>query len=898
MKKNEAKCSILAGLKKSIGGGNLCYLITYSLVFAVTAIFVYSAFWLNDKSFVWIGDGVEQHVMAMAYIGRWGREVLHNLFVNHSLVVPVWDFSMGQGMDVITTLQYYGLGDPLVMLSVFVPEEHVEVLYNVLVVARVYLAGLFFVCFCLHMKKKGLGVIAGAIAYAFCGYSLYAGVRHPFFLTPMVFLPLLLLGSEKILKRENPAVFILSMGLTVISNYYFAYMECVAVIIYVVIRYFSIFGIQNVRELPRYVMRFVIAGLTGIALAATLFLPVVNVFLTNIRANANNVVPLLYSREFYERYFISFMGGHAIGGWTSLAFVPVSVMSIGLLVARKKQYTWLKAFTGVLLIMQMFPFFGHLMNGFSYVSNRWSWSFAFAVSYIIVEMWPDLMTLNLQERRLLAGGFGGYVFLCYLLSANKTNSVLTQWVLFGFGLLLLCTDILGKNEKSIRQWGTLGLCLASVILSADSIFVGDGYIEDFAESGQAYSMITDTASANAEDFIEMEPFGRYTLHNGYNNESILSETYGVSTYWSLIGNHVAQYRREMEIPDTHGYKWHSFDKRPFLDALNNVRYQVYRSGDESMNIEYGYGKCVDLPMFSLYENSNFLPIGYTYGDVLTKEEYEWLTAEQRQEAMLQNVLLEKETRHTYPADNYETTSWEVNYTIQTDLEKDDCVVNDNEILVKNKGGKINILFDPQADCEIYLNFKGLQVDPAGSYSMVNIGVNDGIGQSAILHRLSNNQFYTGAHDYLINMGYLEEERNTLTVTFQEPGVYSFENLRVVCQSMEDLFSYVMARSEESIETIEMGINSMSGCITVSNNKILCLAVPYSTGWRAYVDGEETPVLRANVWSMAVELEPGEHQIEFRYQTPWMRQGMYLTLAGVLIFVIIEYGFFKKKWYVK
>ena len=130
------------------------------------------------------------------------------------------------------------------------------------------------------------------------------------------------------------------------------------------------------------------------------------------------------------------------------------------------------------------------------------------------------------------------------------------------------------------------------------------------------------------------------------------------------------------------------------------------------------------------------------------------------------------------------------------------------------------------------------------------------------------------------------------------GIYSFDDLRVVCQSVNELPRYVTERCEESVETIELDTNSMSMKIDVADNKILCLAVPYSDGWRAYVDGKETPILRANVWCMAVELEPGNHSIVFNYHTPWLSVGKYTSLISFLIFVVLEYGYLKKKWYVK
>jgi uncharacterized membrane protein YfhO len=39
----------------------------------------------------------------------------------------------------------------------------------------------------------------------------------------------------------------------------------------------------------------------------------------------------------------------------------------------------------------------------------------------------------------------------------------------------------------------------------------------------------------------------------------------------------------------------------------------------------------------------------------------------------------------------------------------------------------------------------------------------------------------------------------------------------------------------------------------------------ASGWRAWVDGHEAPILRANSLFRAVQLPPGDHEIELRYE---------------------------------
>ncbi|HEX9444832.1 MAG TPA: YfhO family protein [Candidatus Binatia bacterium] len=67
--------------------------------------------------------------------------------------------------------------------------------------------------------------------------------------------------------------------------------------------------------------------------------------------------------------------------------------------------------------------------------------------------------------------------------------------------------------------------------------------------------------------------------------------------------------------------------------------------------------------------------------------------------------------------------------------------------------------------------------------------------------------------------------------------------------------------------------------------ILVLADSFYPGWRAYVDGREEEILRANLFFRGVAVQPGRHRVEFRYEPASFLIGLIvsmLTLGGVVI----------------
>jgi uncharacterized membrane protein YfhO len=57
---------------------------------------------------------------------------------------------------------------------------------------------------------------------------------------------------------------------------------------------------------------------------------------------------------------------------------------------------------------------------------------------------------------------------------------------------------------------------------------------------------------------------------------------------------------------------------------------------------------------------------------------------------------------------------------------------------------------------------------------------------------------------------------------------------------------------------------------------------YYPGWRAYVDGRETKIYRANLAFRAVEVPKGRHIVVFRYVPLTFYCGLGLTLLGIAL----------------
>ncbi|MEI6647315.1 MAG: YfhO family protein [bacterium] len=75
--------------------------------------------------------------------------------------------------------------------------------------------------------------------------------------------------------------------------------------------------------------------------------------------------------------------------------------------------------------------------------------------------------------------------------------------------------------------------------------------------------------------------------------------------------------------------------------------------------------------------------------------------------------------------------------------------------------------------------------------------------------------------------------------------------------------------------------------------LLVLADTYYPGWKATINGMETPILRVNLMHRGVLVPPGKQTITFRYQSWTVRWGIILSLTGFLVLVALICYFFSK-----
>lgn len=869
------------------------YFIAYTLLFSIVMVFVFGIFAYYKKDMIWKEDGLKQHYISLAYFGKWGREIITNIFVRHTFQIPLWDFHLGYGSDILTTLHYYVIGDPLNLLSIFVPQAYTEDLYQALIVIRMYLAGIGFSCYCMEMRKGRMAALAGSLNYVFCSYMMFGLYRHPFFINPMILLPFLLIGAERIFRKEKEVFFSLMVCAAAVSNFYFFYTLVFAVCFYVFVRFYTLEGSHSLRRLCSVVFRFAGYACVGVCMAAFLLLPVILQFLGTSRMDAVQVHPALYPAAWYQKLPFQFLLPDKLGEWTNLGFTAPALFAVFVLFGKRKRHTALKVSFLVMTGMLCIPWFGRALNGFSYVSNRWDYIYAGLISWILVTVWEEFGELK-QRDGIITAVFCG-IYLLY--TVTKANRELKLWVfgIFAFTVLsayaISCFD---RKNGRFRRISAVMFCTVFVHIGINWVIlltgIGNGRIGQFVDAGTAFCRTTTSAPYAVSAFSneEKEFFRFETDETTMKNTSALAGVNGIQYFWSLENRDISDYLRGMKLNRFRSFNYSNLDCRTFLGALAGVKYFVQRKSDVlPFGYEFKDTVVIGNRGYNIYENQYALPLGYTYNVRIPNKVWQNMDPFERQEALMQGILLEEGAedipglQERVPLSSSQT----LDYTVTCD---DGAVrLKDGSFDIRKKGAAVRLSFEGKENCETYLYLRGVDSDAESlKRDLMMFEISSDVSHNQMYYHTPYHKHNDGQRDFVIHLGYHKEAQSSVTIKFSGKGSYRFDEMKVVCQPMDEYPKQAAALRECRMENEQIGTNHISGTIDLPKDQVLCLSVPYSRGWRAKVDGKEAALLKANVMYMALPLTAGEHTIELSYRTPGLYAGVGISLAGIVLFVFL------------
>ena len=886
--------------------------LTYTILFAILCMIVFYPFFTNHLSLIWGRsgeDGTSQHLASLLYYGDYIRTFFSNL-IHGNFQFPMWNNSIGFGSDILTTLNYYAIGDPLNIVYVFANKANASYLYTFMTLFRAYLVGISFIIFGCYFKKNPYGILIGSFTYIFSGVFLNYAIRHPFFLNPMIYLPLLIVGVEKIYRKEKPYLFTIMVAISAMSNFYFFYMLTAVAVIYALIR----FPVYKEAGFFKTLGRFAGWYILGLGLSMILLLPVIIAFMGNARSSSgvNYFSIFLYQRKYYQSLILQSIGFHLPGRGTSLNFIALAYCGgIVLLLKKSKERFPYKASLILGVVFTLFPIFAYVLHAFSYPMNRWHFAFAFIIGAVLMEVYEDLLNLTLLQKIGIVLGIIFY-YMAYKRYAEGALDVKYAAII----LILTAVVLFVVNEIPFMSKFHLNHLLLLGLTCFSVSFAGFGHystrlstvIDSYVSFDEAYDLLGEQEdslfrSAN----IKVNQLDRVdAMNEPIPNWGIIRNIPTTSNYYSITDKNVSDSLENLGLNQyQYKFKFKKLDMREGLLNLYHTKYIIINKLNGA-KIPNGYKLIKSDDTHSLYENKNIVPFGYTYNTYVTEKDFEKANAVQREQTMTQNAVI-SDTSDIASASLQKSS-------IANDLTTHDISTNFYYHKTKKKGKLVQIkvpkeYFNDQ--CYIYLQNVHMIPSNSGRNHILYTGKNNtrfrvGIaGHTSTIFNAEEDSIYEiGNRNYLleVNTNNIKKDQKyvTLSIIMSRSATYKIGKISVVqINSKKQAAALNALKNNPHLTDISYdGANHFSGNIKTTDDRILCIPFAYSKGWKATDNGKSVKVIKVNGMFCGIVLKSGTHNIKLNYTTPGLKIGACISLISLIILIVIsrsrKLSIYKKK----
>lgn len=872
------------------------YYISLALAFGAAFFATYLQFFINGKALIWSWDGIVQHYPNIVYFRKWFADAISAVLNGQE--IPLWDLSIGLGQDFLNSVAFR----PLSFLALLFPQDQLELFFWV----RHTLSLLFGVCaFSVLIKtltgRYTIAGIIGSLCFVFCGISMAYLTRHAIFAELLFYLPLFLLGIERFLKDATPYLLVVVTALCGASYFYNLFTVCITGVIYAVIRLKSYyagegslfgFGLKSFMRCSGWI-------LLGMGIASFSLLP--NLFLALSSGRSGAMTPaFLYDLKYYYRLLLSPISSEQFGTYGYIGVPSVALIAVLALfsVRNRREIGQLRIALIVMLATQCLPLFAKLMNGFAGMTNRYSLALGLVAGITVAVVLPVLMSgsyikCNVKLSVLIA------LILLYVGFIEVARIFSNDGRFVRVGCLVICAALLfyrTNTKQSLLGLLVLVVSIVEIGIQAYCFFSPScgGIVSEYIDAGTAADVV-DLSSARLlrqteyddASVTRCEVITDSEAKTRDSNYGLRSQINGISTYFSYAPKSVVEGSQVLGNSQTHAaFRIFDFDQRSVLNAISAVKYSAVEDGVSPKqaygSIFTGYRDGV-----SIYRNNSALPLMYSYSGAVDPRDFSALDEHEKEWAMLQGAVWDEEVT----SNPIHPTFSQVEIVTYDDLKREIAQENssgNNSIRLIDGGVKVSapckITFEvsvPQR-CELYAIFDQMEFVPTGGSTTATVYVESGDASDRLTLLGEGNQYATSARNILSNVGYSDVSRSTFSIRFSTPGIYQFSDFTVAYQPMDE-FDEFISNINRGTE-IQVNGNTVSGEIESRGFEYVCLAIPYSEGWTATVDGQEVDIHRVNEMYMGVEVGPGNHVIEFKYHTVLLAEGTAVSAISVLLAV--------------
>lgn len=783
-------------------------------------------------------DWISQHIVF--------PDFFRNYFYETGNLIPKFNLHLGMGQNIFYAF-YYGYLSPVILFSYLFPFIPMSSYIQIISVLSVMLST-FLIYKWINNKYNRNTAFILALIFILSGPIIYHSCRHIMFVNYMPFLIMAIIGIDNYFENKKSNLLIISAFLMLLTSFYFSIPGIIVLGIYTI---YKILSFEKINFLP--LLKVIYSVLIAIFLSAFVMLPVFYVLFSG-RADTSVILSLKDLFLPQLNLNLTFYNSYSLG----LTFIYI-ISIIHNLITGKRNTLFL---TIVLLLSMLIPAVSYVLNGLMYIDGKVFIPFLPLSLLIISNFIKDLFNKKVNIDVLLL--ISPLLLILLFISAPKSRLILLT-----FDVIITMIFLYYIQKRNTPKLILIPICLSLIasfyLVNKSESFVKKEVLMD--ENNYVYKNLLDNINEN-------------TIYRTLINENHLNKVnkvysknhYKTSIYSSISNLDYINFVRE-EFQNEVINKDYST-----VTSSSNVLFNIY-SGVKYLITDkdpmLGYNEINKKESYKLFENSDVLPLGFATNKTMSLREYESLKYPYNIDALLNYVITDNEKDNVYKSS--------VN---QCNLKGKIINKNNLEIIKKNNKYYINAKEDAsftyklaeELDNKIlilkFLNEK----EKEGNSCSLDITIND------VTNSLSCSDWKYHNKNYTFEYVFANNNLNFFDVSLSE-GEYLLSNLETFIIDYVDVATIKNNVSEFIINKKLSENNIIKGKIDVKEDGYFKLTIPYEKkGFSVFVDGKKVNYEKVDKTFIGFPIKKGIQEIKIIYNPPLLKQGIYITFIGIILFV--------------
>lgn len=830
----------------------------------------------------------------------------------------LYSFSRNLGGEFMGMYDYY-VASPFALLLGLFPKEWMQETLFMVFLLKTGLCG-FTMGFYLHkhsVDRNKLTIITFSTLYALTNYCIIQ-MHNSMWIDAVLWLPILAYSIEELIKRGRFRLFVFTLAITLISNFYIGYMVCIFTVAYCFYYYFA--HNQNNENNPtgekNHFVRSVIrvAGWALLAVGISAFIIITARYSLSMGKDefSNPNWEITQKFDLFELLLKFLPSSYDTVRPQGLPFVYCGVLTIMMVPAFfiSKRISNREKIAAVILILFFVGSFATstidlIWHGFqkpNWLNYRYSFMLCF---FLIVLAFRAFENLRFTSRKslLCITAFIGLIVLIlqelgeFITESNEKLVVrpfATVWLTLGCLVayfIIIC--LWGRARPVARQ----NIAIVLVFLVCVEVFISglvdlNAFDKDvtFTRHSRVTALeetfipITDLIVENDGGFYRMEK----TYHRKTNDNYVLNMN-GLSTSTSLLNRDTIDFLREVGYASkSHWSKY--LGGTPVNDSLLGIKYII---SDQDLSHYYGepiytkedydYDEGANVTgSYDVYQNPYAL-------SVIFGADADWVDFNtelydnpfDRLNAMITALLGEDETVAIFvPAQqNGEPTL--KNATASTIASHKKYAVDDVD-----SAGVLTYSYTVPENVELYYYF------PSEYPREVKLKVNDA----------AKDGFGGNETQRIVSLGKSAKAELELEVRIENTShnLYIKEDWASCVYYIDwAVFEDAMARLSETQMVFDetWKDDHLTGTVTTTaESQLMYTSIAFDEGWQVTVDGKPVEIVETADALVAFTIEgAGEHRVELKYMPDEYVLGLTVSFLciGLFLLILILYPFLRK-----